>query len=161
MEKKGKGKGKGKVHERATPLQVYIGQLRKQLTLLFIDEQQTEAIVSQAESLPHILELNVETLAKTFKLLNEVGDNPTPKEFKKYVKENTKERESKGKVKGKVGKTARREYLSTEEDLVKQKKDIFRYMQYVILQREKLKGEAVEEKEEPEERQESEEEPEQ
>jgi hypothetical protein len=140
-----------KKHERATPIQVYIGQLRKQLTLLGVDEQQSEAIVSQAELLPHILELNVETIAKTFRLLNEIGDDPNPKQFKKYVKEHTKERESKGKIKGKVGKTARREYLSSEEDLIKQKKDIFRYMQYIRTQREKLRAQAVEEQEEKEE----------
>ncbi len=142
-------KKKVKKHERATPIQVYIGQLRKQLVLLSVDEQQSEAIVSQAESLPHILELNVETIAKTFKLINDIGDNPNPKQFKKYVKEHTKERESKGKSKGKVGKTARREYLSSEQDLIKQKKDIFRYMQYIIAQREKLKATATEESEDP------------
>lgn len=135
------------------PREKYLTDFEKELKNVGIVEPgEITRVKDEVSYFPHLTSFDKLTLARAFAIRRrlEDPDNPTPEEFKAEIPKFTKKQETK-KSEKKAGKKSRKEYLNPEEDLLKQKIDVYRYLVYVIEQdkqeRAERKGEQEAERE--------------
>src|SRR5579883_3398298 len=125
------------------PKDKYLTDFEKELKNVGITEPSEIARTKDEVSFfPRLISFDKLTLARAFAIRKRFADPdaPTPEEFKAEISKFTRRQETK-KSEKKAGKKSRKEYLNPEEDLLKQKNDVYRYLMYIIQQDKKERTE--------------------